>query len=336
MNQYNFDKLIEKYLAGDCSPDEEELIRNWSEKRLEQSQLSFSEEEKKTIRKRIWKRVHSHTLGQRSFVVRYGWIGLSMAASVLVTLAGLWFWQQPKGMESSIASLIKTQPGTVDVSNTSGKPQKITLKDGSLVILKPSSRISYSEQFGGKTRQLSLQGEAFFDVKKDLARPFIVKTGNLVTQVLGTSFTIKSYDESNAIEVAVLRGRVSVYETSEKSPGSRNGVILLPNQKITFDKTSQTLIPNLVEAPRVINPPESHASFVFANEALPDVFAALATTYGIDFIVENQALNRCVFNGDLNDLPLYTQLDLVCKSVNATYERRGTTLFIQGDGCAEF
>ncbi|MGV3558011.1 FecR family protein [Larkinella arboricola] len=336
MNQYDFDKLIEKYLAGQCSPEEEEWMREWSEKQLEQSTLSFSVEEKKAIGKQIWKRVQGHTLGRRPFRVRYGWVGLSAAAAVLLTLAGLWFGQKPALISLIVAKSPAASPGTVEVSNTSGKAQKITLKDGSWVVLKPNSRISYPEQFGEKTRQLSLWGEAFFDVKKDPARPFIVKTGELVTQVLGTSFTIKSYDESKAIEVAVLRGRVSVYETAGKSPGNRNGVILVPNHKITFDKISQTLTPSLVETPRLVNPPPTHTHFVFTNRTISDVFSTLGDAYGIDFIVENQTMNHCVFNGDLNDLPLYTQLDLICKSVNATYERRGTTLFIHGEGCADF
>ncbi|MFD1144365.1 FecR family protein [Larkinella insperata] len=336
MNQYDFDKLIEKYLAGQCSPEEEEWMREWSERQLGQTSLSFSEDEKKVVGKQIWKRVHGHTLGRRPFVVRYGWLGLSAAAAVLLTLAGLWFGQPLALMKRTVADQHTVSPGTVEVNNTSGKPQKITLKDGSWVVLQPNSRISYPEQFGEKTRQLTLRGEAFFDVKKDPARPFIVKTGELVTQVLGTSFTIKSYDEAKAIEVAVLRGRVSVYETAGKSPGSRNGVILVPNHKITFDKTSQTLTPSLVEAPRIVHPPETRTSFVFTNKTISEVFSALGDAYGIDFIVENQTVNNCVFNGDLNDLPLYTQLDLICKSVNATYERRGTTLFIHGEGCADF
>ena len=336
MNQYDFDKLIEKYLAGQCSPEEEEWIRVWSDKQLDQTALSFSEEEKKTLRKRIWNRIDSHTLGRRPFIVRYGWWSLSAAASVLLVLTGWWFWLQPNSLQLAVAGKVQNRPGAVDVSNTSGKEQKITLKDGSLVILKPNSSISYPEQFGDKNRQLSLRGEAFFDVKRDPARPFIVQTGDLVTQVLGTSFTIKSYDEANDIEVAVLRGRVSVYETSGKSPGSRNGVILVPNHKITFDKASQTLTPSLVTAPRIVHPPENRTSFIFTNVALADVFSTLNKAYGIDFILENQAMNQCIFNGDLNDLPLYTQLDLICKSVNATYERRGTTLFIHGEGCADF
>lgn len=160
-------------------------------------------------------------------------------------------------------------------------------------------------------------------------------TGNLVTQVLGTSFTVKSYDDAKAIEVLVATGRVSVYEVSDKPSQGRNGVILVPNQKITFDKASQKLTLGLIETPRLVQPPESRTNFMFDQAPLDQVFTTLRKAYGIEFIIQNQTLNHCIFNGDLNDLPLYVQLDLICKSVNATYERRGTTLFIEGEGCPD-
>ncbi|SFD53372.1 FecR family protein [Spirosoma endophyticum] len=339
MNQYDFDKLIEKYLAGQSSPEEESLIREWADNKLAKSNLSLSQPEEQAIKKRIWTSIHRNALGQQPFIIRHGWLRISaVAASVLLALlTGVYLWKQPieKRSELAIAGRRMELRGTINVKNTSEKPQKITLKDGSYVVLKAQSTISYPEHFGEKTRQVYLQGEAFFDVKKDPVRPFIVHTGNLVTQVLGTSFTVKSYDEAKTIEVLVTRGRVSVYEDSEKSSQERNGVILIPNQKITFDKASQKLIPSLVETPSLVQPPETRTSFVFDRAPLDQVLTTLRKAYGIEFVVESPSLSHCVFNGDLNDLPLYVQLDLVCKSINARYERRGTTLFIAGEGCPD-
>ncbi|GAB4037072.1 FecR family protein [Spirosoma jeollabukense] len=339
MNQYDFDKLMEKYLAGQSSPEEETLIREWADNKLAQSNLSLSQPEQQAIQKRIWTSIHRDTLSQQSVIIRYGWLRISaVAASILlVIISGLFIWKQQaaKRSELAVASRREELKGTINVKNTSQKPQKIPLKDGSYIVLKAQSTLSYPEHFGEKTRQVYLQGEAFFDVKKDPARPFIVHTGNLVTQVLGTSFTVKSYEAAKTIEVLVSRGRVSVYEASEKASQGRNGVILIPNQKITFDKASQKLIPSLVETPSLVQPPEIRTSFVFDRAPLDQVLTTLRKAYGIEFVVESPSLSRCVFNGDLNDLPLYVQLDLVCKSVNARYERRGTTLFITGEGCPD-
>lgn len=339
MNQYDFDKLVQKYLAGEASPEEERLMHTWAETRLEESKGRLDDDEKQALEKRIWKRILVDTLQQQPFWIRHRWGSLSaVAASIVVCIAlSVFFWKHPKasGVTQIVTARKPDVENTINIKNTTNKPQEIRLKDGSFVTLKARSSISYPAHFGAKTRQVYLQGEAFFDVKKDAARPFIVHTGNLVTQVLGTSFTVKSYEEDKAIEVLVTRGRVSVYENSEKSANSRNGVILIPNQKITFDKTSQKLTPALVEAPQMIQPPEVRSAFVFDKIPLSKVFAVLNKAYGIEFLIENQVLNHCVFTGDLTDLPLYLQLDLVCKSVNATYERRGTTLFIHGEGCMD-
>lgn len=337
MNQYDFDKLIEKYLAGQSSPEEETLIREWADNKLTQSNLSLSQPEQQAIKKRIWTSIHRNTLSKQSFIVRHNWARISaVAASILLAImASLFIWRQQiaKRSERAVSHQGEELKGTINVKNTSKKPQKIPLKDGSYVVLNAQSTISYPEHFGEKTRQVYLQGEAFFDVKKDPSRPFIVHTGNLVTQVLGTSFTVKSYDAAKTIEVLVTRGRVSVYEASEKASQGRNGVILIPNQKITFDKASQKLTPSLVEAPSLVQPPETRTNFVFDRVPLDQVLATLRKAYGIEFVVESPSLSHCVFNGDLNDLPLYVQLDLICKSVNARYERRGITLFIAGEGC---
>jgi hypothetical protein len=131
----------------------------------------------------------------------------------------------------------------------------------------------------------------------------------------------------------VATGRVSVYENSNKPTQQRNGLILTPNQKIIFDKVSRKLTPSIIEKPVLIQPPAYPTLFIFEETPLPNVLKKLENAYGLLIIVENQILNQCVFTADLNDLPLHTQLDLICKSVNATYEQRGTSIFITGEGC---
>lgn len=336
MSQYEFDKLVEKYLAGQCSSDEEALLRDWSENKLTQSEMLMDEDEKSLIRKRVWRRLYPNTVRQLPVLVRHKWLSVSVvAASTLLILTGVYYWRRPLSFQPARIVLARNAKfnSTVSIKNTTGKAQRVGLQDGSSVVLQAQSTLSYPEHFGDKNRDVYLQGEAFFDVRKDPSRPFVVHTGILVTQVLGTRFTVRSYTNAGTVEVAVATGRVSVYEASEKAARGHNGVILLPNQKITFDKASRKLVSSLVETPTVIQAVESPARFVFDRAPLTRVLALLGKAYGIEFIVENPVLNHCVFNGDLNDLPLYVQLDLLCKSINAHYERRGTTLFIHGEGC---
>lgn len=336
MNQYEFDKLLEKYLSGETTREEENLIRQWSDQVLTGSSGTIPPEEKKTIKKRIWKRLRAGVTISQPFRSWAYWAKPGIAAAVAMALTGVLYVYYTSPFFSRFTSEVHVPRGAVEVINTSDKPQKVLLKDGSMVVLQQHSSISYPEPFGTKNRTVFLKGEAFFQVKKD-STPFVVQAGALVTQVLGTSFTVTSYEEAETIEVVVATGRVSVYEKKQKSLRNRDGIILTPNQKITFDKKSQKITADLVEKPAVIAPLRTEAKkiFMFAETSLPQVLAALKEAYGIDILVENGTLNACRITADLNNLSLYTQLDLICKSINATYERRGTTLFIQGVGCKQ-
>lgn len=340
MNQYDFDLLLQKYLEGTCTPEEEKQILEWSENMLLSSRVSISASEKELIRKRIWKRLSA--LSRPVSLLNSSWVRLGIAASVLMVFAysATLMWPSAFSLKktSDVTTVLSTlqaalPKGNIEVKNTSDKPYKVMLEDSSEVMLKPHSSLSYPEHFGAKSRIVHLSGEAFFHVTKDPSKPFFVYTGELVTRVLGTSFNVKSINSDQAIEVSVVTGRVSVYENSKKSAQARNGIILNPNQKIRFDREVKVLVPELVEEPVIVHPVEKKSLFIFEETPLPQVTAMIQDVYGIEIVLETPELETCVFTGDINDLPLYSQLKLICKSINASYELRGTTLFMSGEGC---
>lgn len=338
MNQYDFDLLLQKYLAGECSPEEEKQVLEWSEGMLESSRVVIGPSEREQISKRLWKRL-SRLSGPTSWLDS-SWAKIGIAASLLLVLGmvatALWPSAAPGKKAGSVASAMSNPglpSGNIEVKNTSGKPYKMMLEDGTEVTLKPQSSLSHPEHFDDKARIVHLSGEAFFNVTKNPARPFFVYTGDLITRVLGTSFNVKSYNEDKSVEVSVVTGRVSVYENSKRTPQARNGIILNPNQKIRFDSGVKVLVPELVEEPVIVHPPETKAQFIFDEAPLSQVTAMIQETYGIEIVLESSALEDCVFTGDINDLPLYSQLKFICKSINANYELRGTTLFMSGKGC---
>jgi len=337
MNQHEFDKLLEKYLAGECNSEEEELIWNWQENMLKNSQLLLNSEEKEAIKKRLWSRIYHDAIGENTvvysqktavYLLKWG-----IAAAVLLGLVNVFLLVRHKNIPPIAAVRPITQTSDIEIKNTSKTDSEIKLEDGTIVQLKVNSSISYPKHFGSRTRNVYLKGEAFFKVKRNPAAPFIVHTGDLVTEVLGTSFNVRSYDDAKAIEVSVTSGRVSVYENSEKSSDQRNGIILTPNQKVVFDKSTKKIIPGIVANPIAIIPTVNKIAFIFEETPLPQVLQKLKNVYGIEIIIENQDLSQCVFTADLNDLPLSTQLELICRSVNATFEQRGTSFFINGEGC---
>jgi transmembrane sensor len=129
---------------------------------------------------------------------------------------------------------ITDQYTTIEVSN--GSKSKIELPDGTHVNLNSGSFIRYPNNFGGEKREVYFEGEAYFDVRKNKNKPFIVKTGDIEIKVLGTQFNVSAYPDDNNIETTLVKGEVEVYY---KNRGSfeKKLVKLKPNQKLIFQKS---------------------------------------------------------------------------------------------------
>ncbi len=128
------------------------------------------------------------------------------------------------------------------VSTEKGERKKIILSDGSSVWLNERSKLVYPRKFYGAKRVVQLlEGEAYFDVKHDVAKPFQVKADKTLTNVLGTAFNINAYKVLNTIRVTVVRGKVAV-----------NKAIVFPDQQARYDKLSGRVICKRIESGNVV------------------------------------------------------------------------------------
>ncbi|HRN55930.1 MAG TPA: DUF4974 domain-containing protein [Agriterribacter sp.] len=121
-----------------------------------------------------------------------------------------------------------------------GSRKSMILPDGTKVWLNADSRLAYTGSFEGVSREVQLEGEAFFDVVKDSSRPFIVHTSGIDIKVLGTSFNVKAYADDATIETTLIRGMIEVLA---KNDPSSPGIILHPNEKLVFSKAIQKTLP---------------------------------------------------------------------------------------------
>jgi transmembrane sensor len=117
-----------------------------------------------------------------------------------------------------------------------GSKPKITLPDGSTVLLNADSRIYYGNDFATK-RELRLEGEAYFDVVKNPNKPFIIHTSEMDVKVLGTSFNVRSYPDESFSEASLIKGSIEVHLKDR----NRQPIILKPNEKINVSKSAETL-----------------------------------------------------------------------------------------------
>jgi ferric-dicitrate binding protein FerR (iron transport regulator) len=170
-----------------------------------------------------------YRVGIRSFM-RY--------AAVFVLALGM-FW-----MGNSLFFREKSVPANIsqmnEISVAYGSKSRIVLPDGSIVNLNSGSLLQYASDFENE-RKVYIEGEAFFDVKKDPRHPFLVQTSNITIRVLGTVFNVKSYPEEEIIETTLVSGSVQILA---KSGGSKDEfktlTILKPNEKAIFYKNSMS------------------------------------------------------------------------------------------------
>jgi transmembrane sensor len=260
-----------------------------------------------------------------------------VAAAMLLIGAGTWWviQQQSERAYTYKVAISKTEQQLEEIINTSGEDLSFELSDQSTVILKPNSRFSHSDFSNGVLREVYLSGEAFFDITKNPKKPFIVYANGLITKVLGTSFSIKAFEGDKNVTVNVSTGKVSVYaqKYTDNSDPETNGFILIPNQKVVFEKEGERLTRALVEEPALLLTKKELQQFNFRNTPVDVIFASLEKAYGVKIINDKDALTNCRLTTSLTSETLFEKLDIICGAIEATYKVVDAQIIISSDGC---
>ncbi len=342
MTKAEFQELLQRFKDGKCSLEEIQLINNWFNNISDES-LELSEFEKAHVNERMLSMIKQKLPSAAGKTTRPGQTGMFMlkvAASLLFAtfLIYLFVGQNPlKRSEWKSAAEVIVE--MTEHKNLTKDVLRVQLPDYSTVELQPNAELSYLKRWDEQKREVHLVGEAFFDVVKDSKRPFYVHGGEVVTKVLGTSFTVKAAMNAKSIEVAVRTGKVSVYEDVKWDDASNrgvdaNGVILTPNEKVEYFVTDKHWVTSLIEAPQPLPATNKSVDFVFSNASMITVKESIERTYSIDIIIENEAsFVSCTFTGDVSMMELYDLLDVICKSTGTNYEVKGTKILISGKGC---
>lgn len=239
---------------------------------------------------------------QSKIVIKSWW----MVAAAIVACFGFGYHfmadrffddNQPPVPGISMSEVIKTNP--------KGQKSTIILSDGSRVILNSESSISYPKQFGS-TREIKLIGEAFFEVTQDVAKPFIVRTGNLSTTALGTSFNIRHYPDERNSYVSLATGKVLV-KVQEGSNEIQD--ILVPGEQVISKKDQVSLQKINYNYKDVFLWKEKVIYFNHADWAT--ITNTLERWYGVT-ISSNEPLRMVDYTGQFDN----QSLDLVLKSLS--------------------
>lgn len=207
----------------------------------------------------------------------------------------------------------------VKISNTSKKSKFVQMNDGSLAVLTPGSEMQFPSTFEGKERNVYLQGEAFFEVHKDHDHPFLVHSQNMITRVLGTSFTVKAFKNAAEFKVIVNTGKVWVYDEKTKPTAEKKDVViaLTPNQQVTYKRDDLQFKKDTLIHPSLLSKEVAVKELNFTNIPFSTVISKLNVAYGIQIEYNKQKLGDLRITALLAEHPLNEKVELICRAVNA-------------------
>lgn len=260
-------RAVKRWLVSDNDPEEKEtaLSRIWQETSAE---ADHGLDESLLL---TWQKIqHSEKkTRQRGLVYHL----LRYAAIVLLVVAtGITTWK--------MAERQYEETEMIECFVPNGEQQSVTLPDGSHIQLNAGTVFIYPSSFTGGKRTVYLSGEARFSIEKDENNPFIVNTGNLKVEVLGTTFNVEAYPGSGSITTTLEEGAVKVYK--ELSP--QEAIYMKPNEQLTYISHDDRFQTALVDA-------SDYAAWTtgelrFINRSLDEILFSLERKYDVRFLVD--------------------------------------------------
>ncbi|UOG73301.1 FecR domain-containing protein [Hymenobacter tibetensis] len=329
--------FLEKYATGQHSPAEQEAFQRWlaqaSGEELEQALTQYERlhlpgtepaapELLAGIEARLDRLLQpaASAPAVRQLWPRLFWVAAAVIG-LLLLIGGRYFLPTPSPANTTLAYLHKRVPA--------GRTDSLMLPDGSEVVLNAGSTLSYPAQFTPTRRDVYLTGEGYFRVTKNAARPFVVHSGKLQTEVVGTSFNVYAYPTATRQEVTVLTGAVRVRDTA-----SQQHVGLRPAQRAVFELATSEL-----RAMPATNPGVSLAwrrgQLRFEDAPLDEVLDKLSVRYGVAIRTRAPRLNKCRLTVRFEGETLPEVLQIVAALTHSRYHTDSPHLiWLEGQGCS--
>jgi transmembrane sensor len=204
------------------------------------------------------------------------------------------------------APLPNKQYAVQEITSPPGVRSHVVLPDGSKAWINAESTIRFHVPFESGSRAVILQGEAYFDVVKNEAAPFVVNAGPFAVKVLGTEFNVKAYKEDADIEVVLKKGRVSL--GSHKS-SVESDVVIHPGERAVIDRSSGKLSVHHGQIEKYIA--WHKGKLVFDETLMPEVAAQLERWYGIEVEVQDARVKTYRITTTFENEPLHQVLELL-------------------------
>ena len=266
-------------------------------------------------------------------LLRYSLITGSVAASLILVFLLI----NNTGKHNAGGSAVNV------ISTRYGSKSKVQLPDGTQVWLNADSKLTYSKEFGNRAREVSLSGEAFFDVVKDADHPFVIHANGFEIKVLGTAFNVRSYQSEKTAEATLIRGSIEV--TLNSSPEHK--VLLKPSDRIIVENK-----PEANSAPAVAREDSANTiywlgkvdvkekgnisletvykknSLSFKNETLENVAGRIEHWFNVKVAIDDEELKKVTYSCDFKDESLRQVMEALHLTGRFQYQIASDSVFI--------
>lgn len=299
MNKAYYQKLVEKERIGTITAAETEELQQWInndpslskwwEKEYIESNQNISSALSEKLFEQIKAQVKidepvitishiSHTKIKRIAFKALPWVAAIVLPIVLFLSLYGWLENPQQGAMPMVLSVEKGERATIE------------LTDGSRVQLNSDSRLSYVHPMRKGERRATLVGEGYFQVAHDERNPFVIEVGELVIRVLGTSFTVTSYEELEEVSVVLLEGKVEVNS-------AYSSCTLLPGERLRYNKSTQAMLAEEVDASDYLA--WTKGELYFDNESMENIVKTLSRMYDLEIYISSNSLCHHRFTGTI-------------------------------------
>jgi transmembrane sensor len=317
MNVKGKDDIIRKYLNNSCSKEEFETVYE-----ILSSSEKFDDYDE--VWKKLWEtslnkanaisppdlqheagRLISNHKPKTAKIISLPVKRYLQVAAVLIFVALGWL----------LVTLIPTSQSSLTVHKANhGEIKEVNLADGSTVNIGAASELIISKNFNKRARNVSLTGQAFFSVEKDEKRKFIVNTENLKVTVMGTSFTIRSFDSEETSVVTVLTGKVKI---DILGTDQKKAQYLTPNNQLEYNKTTGEITITEVDARKYNEWIDKN--LYYDKTPLYRVITDLENMYKVELKLASTAINDARISGEYSNAGLDQILETICFVHNLQY-----------------
>ena len=329
--------LLAKYVQGETSPEEAQRLEAWlredsaHQALLEKAQQVWAAsgdvyQAYTPDTERAWNIINQKTPQAKTVPLhpsqaqsrsrrwpQQGWL-LRVAAVFLLALGLMYlvrFFTPPGGW------------GLAETRTAAHETQQIQLADGTQVWLNENTILRYPENFDGETREVYLQGEAFFDVARNEARPFLIEGGGAATRVLGTSFNVSALPEDTAVVVTVVSGTVALADQED----SAQVVILQKGEQGVYLSTQQQVSKAVQVAQNSLAWRTQRMQF--DNQPFSTVGEVLGAAYQKTVVVD-AATASLRLTAQFDKQPLEEVLEVIALTLDVAYRVQGDTIYFRG------